>query len=125
MIQSYYITAAIQLELITEDSGYGIENNFIVTPTGSKIAVSDQIKTRAKYLANLAKIRATRDAIMTSIDWVGNIDVPASELVTKLRTYRQELRDITEQIVEGEPLYVVWPVDPRGTETQPVIQQET
>lgn len=125
MISSYYIIAARQLELITEDSGYGLDGDSIITPTGDKIAVSDQIKTRAKYLADLAKVRATRDAIMASIDWVGNVDVPTSELVTKLRTYRQELRDITEQIVEGQPLYVTWPVDPRGSETRPVIQQET
>jgi hypothetical protein len=124
MIQSYYIIAARQLELITEESGYGLEDDSIITPEGNKIAVSDQVKTRAKYLANLAKVRATRDAIIASIDWVGNVDVPNSELVTKLRTYRQELRDVTEQIVEGQPLHVVWPVDPRGTETQSVIQRD-
>jgi hypothetical protein len=125
MIKSYYIIAARQLELITEDSGYGLVDDSIITPSGDKIAVSDQIKTRAKYLADLTNIRATRDAIISSIDWVGNVDVPNSDLVTKLRTYRQELRDITEQIVEGQPLYVTWPIDPRSAETRPVIQQDT
>lgn len=124
MISSYYIIAARQLELITEEPGYGVENGYIITPSGDTIEVSNQIKIRAKYLADLAKIRANRDMIITSIDWVGNVDVPNSELVTKLRTYRQELRDITNQIVEGEPLCVTWPIDPRGTETQPVVQRD-
>ena len=124
MISSYYIIAARQLDLITEDPGYGIEDDVITTPSGDSIAVTNLIKTRAKYLADLAKIRTTRDMIIAGTDWVGNVDIPNSELVTKLRAYRQELRDITNQIVEGEPLCVTWPIDPRGLETQPVIQRD-
>ena len=116
MKTSYYIIAAKQLGLIPEKSGYGLEAEYIITPENNRIEVSNQIKTRAKYLEDLAKIRLMRDSILSSTDWVGNIDVPENELVTKLRIYRQELRNITTQIIEGEELLISWPIDPRWPE---------
>jgi hypothetical protein len=124
MIESYYIAAAIQLSVITDEHGYGLNHEYITTPNGTTIKITDQIKIKAKYLADLAKIRSTRDTIIASTDWVGNIDVPESELVINLRTYRQELRDITNQVIEGQPLHVVWPIDPRGQETNAVVQTD-
>ena len=124
MIASYYIIAATQLELITEESGHGIDNESIILPNGDKIAVSSEVKTRATYLYNLDKVRKNRNILLADTDWVGNTDVPESELVTQLRTYRQALRDITNQVVEGQPLYVVWPNDPRGTGTEPIVQTD-
>ena len=114
MIKSYYITAARQLSVITEDSGYSItDDDFIVTPSGSKIKVSDQVKTRAKYLVDLAKIRTTRDLLISTTDWVGFTDAPNSEMKTQLIEYRQQLRDITNQVIEGQDLDITWPADPR------------
>jgi hypothetical protein len=56
-----------------------------------------------------AQIRSERSQLLKSSDWTQLPDVP---LATKeaWATYRQALRDITDQ--QGYPLLVTWPVAP-------------
>lgn len=54
-----------------------------------------------------AKVRAERNARLAETDWRMLADVTADPL---WMTYRQALRDITEQ--EGFPIDVVWPEAP-------------
>lgn len=53
-------------------------------------------------------IRSQRNALLVASDWTQLPDVP---LVTKAAwaTYRQALRDVTEQ---GDPFNITWPVAP-------------
>jgi hypothetical protein len=116
MIENFYIQAAILLELIDDTVGYGLEESAIVLLDGTTLAVNDEIIKKAEYLHNLSNVRTQRDLLLTQTDWIGMIDVPDSELKTSLFAYRQQLRDITNQVVEGELLELVWPVDPRVKE---------
>ncbi len=71
--------------------------------------------TIAPYLPNMeliaAQVRSQRDSLLASTDWTQLPDVPQT---TKdiWATYRQSLRDITDQA--GFPTDVVWPVRPLG-----------
>lgn len=60
----------------------------------------------------LAKqVRATRDALLEKTDYLLMSDYPISEeYLKKVKEYRQQLRDITEQ--EGFPKNVVFPTLP-------------
>ena len=113
MKNSFYIQAAIQLGLIEDSYGYGITDAGI-TKNGKVVQViTPAIETRAQYLDNLKTIRDSRDPLLKDTDWVGLTDTPPSDLVTELKVYRQQLRDITNQVIEGQPLNVTWPTDPR------------
>jgi hypothetical protein len=113
MDKNYYILAAQQLNIIEDTIGYGQSDDGIILPNGDILAISPPIKTRAKYLADLASVRAQRDAMLSTTDWVGFTDIPESEMKTQLIEYRQQLRDITNQVVEGQDLDISWPTDPR------------
>lgn len=115
--ESFYIQAAIQLEVVPDSYGYSINEDNIVDLNGVQYTISDAVKVRAEYLKNLYDVRFTRDSILKDTDWVGNTDVPQTEIVTRLKEYRQKLRNITDQIQEGEPLNIVWPLDPRISST--------
>jgi len=54
------------------------------------------------------KIRAERNVLLASCDWTQLPDVPTDRAAWAI--YRQELRDVTEQI--GFPWDVVWPTPP-------------
>lgn len=53
-------------------------------------------------------VRAQRDMLLTECDWTQLPDVPSSTRAAWI-SYRQELRDITEQ---ADPFSIVWPVAP-------------
>jgi len=55
-----------------------------------------------------AAARSKRNALLASSDWTQVADAPVDQ--SAWRTYRQALRDITEQ--EGFPADVVWPTPP-------------
>jgi len=61
-------------------------------------------------------VRAKRNQLLTATDWTQLPDVP---LATKeaWATYRQALRDITQQ---ADPFNIVWPVPPAEVEAVPV-----
>lgn len=55
-------------------------------------------------------IRAKRDKLLAACDWTVMPDVPLSaDVKAAWLTYRQELRDVTNQ---GSPLGLVWPLPP-------------
>lgn len=57
------------------------------------------------------EVRSVRNKLLEEIDWTQTIDAPISaKSRSVLRTYRQKLRDITEQ--DGFPYEVEWPVKP-------------
>lgn len=47
--------------------------------------------------------------LINGLSWID--DVEETDLITKLKLYRQELENYANSYVEGEP--VVWPTDPR------------
>lgn len=65
-----------------------------------------------------ANVRKERNRRLAEIDWTQTIDAPISQKSREaLRTYRQELRNITEQ--PGFPEEVIWPVRPEITKADP------
>lgn len=56
-------------------------------------------------------VRTKRDALLSASDWTQLPDVPL-ETKALWATYRQALRDITDQT--GFPFDVVWPESPKG-----------
>lgn len=59
--------------------------------------------------AATTKIRAKRDTLLTACDWRMLSD---QSTVAAWVTYRQELRDITDQ--DGFPINVTWPTEPES-----------
>ena len=57
-----------------------------------------------------AKIRSQRDTLLTACDWTQLPDVTISNKAY-WATYRQSLRDITDQ---EDPYNIVWPVQPNS-----------
>lgn len=49
------------------------------------------------------------ETIINSLSWIDY--EPESELITQLKEYRQQLVDLPNTVVEGEP--VIYPEDPR------------
>jgi hypothetical protein len=113
MYKNHYILAAIQLDIIEDTVGYGQSDAGIILPNGNILEITSPIRTRAKYIGDLASVRSQRDAILSTTDWVGFTDTPESEMKIRLIEYRQQLRDITNQVVEGQDLHITWPTDPR------------
>jgi len=113
MYKNHYILAAIQLDIIEDAVGYGQSDAGIILPNGNILEITSPIRTRAKYIGDLASVRSQRDAILSTTDWVGFTDTPESEMKIRLIEYRQQLRDITNQVVEGQDLDIIWPTDPR------------
>jgi hypothetical protein len=66
-----------------------------------------QLENVGQLMAESA--RATRDSLLLSSDWTQLPDVPA-QLKQAWATYRQALRDITNQ--PGFPATIDWPVQP-------------
>lgn len=55
------------------------------------------------------QIRVARNEILTQCDWTILSDSPVSSSIEDWKTYRQQLRDITNQ---SNPFEVVWPTKP-------------
>ena len=62
-----------------------------------------------EYETKAAQVRQERNAKLAASDWTQGKDIPDS-VSAPWATYRQELRDLTEQ--EGFPFNVVWPQEP-------------
>jgi hypothetical protein len=75
-----------------------------------QVLVDGQLVTPAKTDAVLAdEARRTRDRGLTASDWRAVPDYPNADY-QEWMTYRQELRDITEQA--GFPSSIYWPIEP-------------
>lgn len=58
----------------------------------------------------MADIRTMRNKLLSESDWTQVLDAPVDQVLWA--TYRQELRDVTQQT--GFPEGVVWPTAPAG-----------
>lgn len=74
----------------------------------SVVDVNEEIK-QERYERKCGEIRSERDRLLQECDWTQSRDIPESLSLT-WQPYRQQLRDITEQI--GFPFNVDWPVQP-------------
>lgn len=73
---------------------------WLITP-----ASPEEVTQRTEELAQ--SVRAQRDALLAETDWMALTD---TTLTPAWATYRQELRDVTNQ--PGFPTSVVWPTKP-------------
>ena len=73
---------------------------------GNEWEVSHTVQNMEQATAE-ANVRNKRDSLLQETDWMALSDVTMSAEMT---TYRQELRDITDQ--EGFPYIVTWPTKP-------------
>jgi hypothetical protein len=81
----------------------------IFTDTETQTAAEQLTAYKAQIDDDRAKgVRATRDQLLKDTDWTQIKDVPVDQ--EAYATYRQALRDITEQ--EGFPFSITWPVSP-------------
>lgn len=77
---------------------------------GPEPFVPEKGPTQEEILQELSKnIRHKRNDLLASCDWTQLPDAPVDQ--TAWATYRQELRDITDQV--GFPETVVWPTPPQ------------
>jgi hypothetical protein len=82
-------------------AGYGQTLKEFLGMTDSEvlIAVSE---------GNWNAVRFERDTLLSKLDWTQGYDVP-DNIKLKWQSYRQSLRDITNQ---SDPLNVTWPTEP-------------
>ena len=94
---SYYVDEGVQIVMPTKPSPYHVFDYI----------TKQWIDPRTQE-SEWALVRAERDKRLLSCDWTQLPDVP---LATKeaWATYRQALRDITEQ---PDPFNITWPVPP-------------
>lgn len=64
----------------------------------------------SEYYEECLKIRDRRNALLTECDWTQAKDIP-DEISNLWLSYRQALRDITEQV--GFPFEIQWPQQPK------------
>ena len=91
----------INLERTARKQGLNWVEQWIETP-----ATPQQITERTS--AKEAEVRSHRNKSLVDCDWTQLPDAPV--LPAAWATYRQELRDVTDQ--EGFPWNVLWPVAP-------------
>ena len=117
--ESFYIEAALNLGLISSDKFYTIDGNHtVISSTDSSVTadVTDQVISRAKYLLKLKEIRDTRDRIIKDSDWMFLTDVAIDEQTKSVWTaYRQQLRDCTNDLIEGQENEFIYPTSPLAT----------
>ena len=88
------------------DGGYIKEWNLdIAKPSESTLNALDGQSAR-----RMAILRAKRDRLLKNTDWMGNQDITMSDA---WKTYRQALRDITDQTPNADDLgNITWPTKP-------------
>ena len=88
-------------------------NNKLIELTGSELAeleAKEQAWEDGALDRALNSLRNKRNRLLTETDWMANSDVSMSE---DMRTYRQELRDITNGLTTVEEVEaVVFPEKP-------------
>jgi hypothetical protein len=92
----------INLDRTAIKDGDGWVEHWIETP-----ATPEQIAERTE--AQASSVRADRNRRLADCDWTQLPDAPVDH--TSWATYRQKLRDVTNQ--PGFPWNVVWPVQPQ------------
>jgi len=88
-------------------------NNEYIELTGSELAevdARDQAWIDGALDRALSGLRDRRNNLLAKTDWMANSDVTMSEAI---RTYRQDLRDITNGLTTVEQIEaVVFPIKP-------------
>jgi hypothetical protein len=97
------------------DHGKSIHADFVAGRRSKRAMTPQEAQARAAMKRGIleAVTLQERDALLTQSDYIGAFDVwPTLSPAKKLEwtTYRQDLRDLTEQ--EGFPETCVWPVKP-------------
>jgi hypothetical protein len=90
-------------------------NNELIELTGSELAeveARDQAWIDGALDRALSGLRYERNNLLAKTDWMANSDVTMSDA---MRTYRQELRDITNGLTTVEQVEAVeFPTKPSG-----------
>ena len=98
--------------LVSEEEFQAIINPPVEKQGWQRVADKDG-KPTLVYVAppplTAEQVRADRDSRLAATDWTQASDVPQATK-DKWQPYRQELRDVTEQV--GFPENVIWPVQP-------------
>lgn len=70
-----------------------------------------QVSSQEQFKISISNLRVERNRLLAKTDWYANSDVTMSDA---MKTYRQELRDITEGLTTAEEVEAVtWPTKPR------------
>lgn len=72
------------------------------------IEVTEEVQQQ-RYEYESGEVRNERNKLLTQSDWTQGRDIP-EEVSTIWQPYRQQLRDITNQI--GFPFEIIWPAPP-------------
>jgi hypothetical protein len=92
---------------------YKTINGITTECTAAEVAELDAMKAAWDSKAfdrAIADLRFKRNVLLSETDWMANSDVTMSEA---MRTYRQELRDITNGLTTVEQIEaVVFPIKP-------------
>jgi len=68
------------------------------------------VSPEEEFELSMMRLRSERNSLLAKTDWYANSDVTMSEA---MKTYRQELRDITEGLTTAEQVEaVIWPTKP-------------
>lgn len=68
------------------------------------------VSPEEEFELSMMRLRSERNSLLAETDWYANSDVTMSEA---MKTYRQELRDITEGLTTAEEVEaVIWPTKP-------------
>lgn len=120
--ESFYIEAALNLELIDSSKFYSISNdNTVITSTDSDVVfiVTDQVRQRARYLRKLKEVRDVRTRMISETDWMFLQDSQVSSEDRQVWIdYRQALRDCPTLLIEGRENEFVYPTSPLFTDPQ-------
>ena len=69
-----------------------------------------QVLPEEEFKLSMMRLRAKRNSLLAKTDWYANSDVTMSDA---MKTYRLELRDITEGLTTAEEVEaVIWPTKP-------------
>lgn len=82
-----------------------IENNWVYTV---KVEALTEEDIAARNNSQAAEIRAERNKRLLNCDWTQLVDAPVDSVLWA--TYRQALRDISQQ--QGFPWNITWPLEP-------------
>lgn len=106
------VGAAFTMAAVTVDDGFPAGVNFAcgtcILDAARQRAVAEA--EAAPTVVDWSACRAQRDMLLMRSDWTQGLDSPLDEVTREAwRTYRQQLRDITDA---ADPEAVVWPDPP-------------
>ena len=104
-------TVNFRVDVMLEDDGDG-NGAYIKTWNLDIDKPTDDVLNKFDAVASIRMniLRRQRDALLAKTDWMGNSDVT---LTDAWKTYRQALRDITDQTPSDDALSNInWPTEP-------------